>query len=168
MTRYSKLVVDLLQEPEFRAEKLDLAQNQLAEAIARRNDNLAAIAARESIKLAYGADSPYARQPEYATVVAVKREDLLNWHKTYIHPNNMILGVSGDFDSAAMETRLKAAFAAWPKGPAAPKQKIKIHPAKPGYYLVSKDDVNQSNMRMVAPGTTAAIPIISPSRYSTK
>jgi len=148
-----KLVVALLQEPEFRAEKLDLAQNQLAESIARRNDNPASIAARESIKLAYGADSPYARQAEYATVFAVKRDDLLTWHKTYTHPNNMIVGVSGDFDSAAMEAKLKAAFASWPKGPAAPKQKLEIHPAKPGYYLVSKEDVNQSNVRMVAPGT---------------
>ena len=148
-----KLVVDLLREPEFREDKLELAQNQYEEAIARRNDNPAAIAARESLKLAYGADSPYARQMEYATLLAVKRDDLLNWHKTYVHPNNMIVGVSGDFNAAAMEAKLKAAFAALPKGPAAPKTKIEIHPAKPGYYLVSKEDVNQSNVRMVAPGT---------------
>ncbi|MGC2194085.1 MAG: insulinase family protein [Terriglobales bacterium] len=148
-----KLVVDLLREPEFRAEKLELAQNQYEEAIARRNDNPASIAGRESIKLAYGSDSPYARQMEYATLLAVKRDDLLSWHKTYVHPNNMIVGVSGDFDAAAMEAKLKAAFAALPKGPAAPRPKIEPHPAKPGYYLVSKEDVNQSNVRMVALGT---------------
>ena len=148
-----KLVVDLLREPEFRPDKLELAQSQFEETIARRNDNPASIAARESIKLAYGADSPYARQPEYATILAVKRDDLINWHKTYVQPNNMIVGVNGDFDSAAMEAKLRTAIASWPKGPAAPKQKIEIHPAKPGYYLVDKEDVNQSNVRMVAPGT---------------
>jgi len=148
-----KIVVDLLHEPEFRADKLELAQSQFEESIARRNDNPASIAARESIKLAYGADSPYARQAEYATILAVKRDDLLNWHKQYVHPNNMIVGISGDFDSAAMEAKLKAAFGSWPKGPAAIKPKIEIHPAKPGYYVVSKEDVNQSNVRMVAPGT---------------
>jgi zinc protease len=148
-----KIVVDLLHEPEFRADKLELAQSQFEESIARRNDNPASIAARESIKLAYGAESPFARQPEYATILAVKRDDLLKWHQQYVHPNNMIVGISGDFDSAAMEAKLKAAFASWPKGPAAPKTKIEIHPAKPGYYLVSKEDVNQSNVRMVAPGT---------------
>ena len=148
-----KIVVDLLREPEFRSDKLELAQSQFEETIARRNDNPASIAARESIKLAYGADSPYARQPEYATTLAVKRDDLLNWHKTYVQPNNMIVGVSGDFDAVAMEAKLKAAFASWPKGPAAPKEKIDIHPAKSGYYLVDKEDVNQSNVRMVAPGT---------------
>ncbi len=148
-----KIVLDLLHNPEFRADKVELAQSQFEESIARRNDNPSSIAARESIKLAYGADSPYARQAEYATILAVKRDDLVSWHKQYVQPNNMIVGISGDFDSAAMETKLKAAFASWPKGPAAPKTKIEIHPAKPGYYLVSKDDVNQSNVRMVAPGT---------------
>jgi zinc protease len=148
-----KIVLDLLHDPEFRADKLELAQSQFEESTARRNDNPASIAARESLKLAYGPNSPYARQAEYATILAVKRADLFAWHKQYVHPNNMIVGISGDFDSAAMEAKLKAAFASWPKGPAAAKTKVEINPAKPGYYLVSKEDVNQSNVRMVAPGT---------------
>jgi zinc protease len=148
-----KIVVDLLQNPEFRADKLELAQSQFEESIARRNDNPASVAGREAAKLAYGAKSPYARQVEYATILAVKRDDLVAWHQKYLHPNNMIVGISGDFDSSAMEAKLKAAFASWPKGPAAVKPKIEIQPAKPGYYLVSKEDVNQSNVRMVAPGT---------------
>jgi len=147
-----KIVLDLLQNPEFRADKLELAQSQFEESIARRNDNPASIAGREAAKLAYGKNSPYARQTEYATILAVKRDDLLAWHRKYVHPNNMIVGINGDFDSAAMEAKLKAAFASWPKGPAAIKPKIEIQPAKPGYYLVSKEDVNQSNVRMVAPG----------------
>ncbi|PYX24081.1 MAG: hypothetical protein DMG82_09775 [Acidobacteria bacterium] len=148
-----KIILDLIHDPEFRADKLDLAQKQYAEAIARRNDNPGAIAARESAKLAYGPDNPYARQMEYATLEAVKRDDLLAWHKKYIHPNNMIIGVSGDFDAAAMEKKLKNAFAGLPKGPVLPEPKIEPHPAQPGYYLVNKEDVNQSNVRMVAPGT---------------
>jgi zinc protease len=148
-----KIVLDLIHDPEFRADKLDLAQKEFAEAIARRNDNPGAIAARESAKLAYGPDNPYARQMEYATIDAVKREDLLAWHKKYVHPNNMIIGVSGDFDAVAMEKKLKDAFASLPKGPAVTEPKIEFHPAKPGYYLVNKEDVNQSNVRMVAPGT---------------
>jgi len=78
-----KIILDLIHDPEFRADKLDLAQKQYAEAIARRNDNPGAIAARESAKLAYGPDNPYARQMEYATLEAVKRDDLLAWHKKY-------------------------------------------------------------------------------------
>ena len=149
-----KVFADLLQNPEFRADKLDLAQKQADDAISRRNDEIGGIAARESAKLAYGVDNPYAREPEYSTIAAITRQDLLDWHKTYVHPNNVILGISGDFDATAMEAKLRAAFESWPKGNELPKDDIQYHPAKPGYYLIPKEDVNQSNIHMVALGTT--------------
>jgi zinc protease len=149
-----KVFVDLLRNPEFRADKLDLAQKEEDDGISRRNDDVGAIAARESTKLAYGADNPYAREPEYATIAAITRQDLLDWHKTYIQPNNIILGISGDFDTAAMEAKLRAAFESWPRGSDLPKDEIQYHPAKPGYYLIPKEDVNQSNIHMVALGVT--------------
>ncbi len=149
-----KVFTDLLEHPEFRADKLDLAQKQADDSISRRNDQIGGIAARESAKLAYGADNPYAREPEYATIAAITRQDLIDWHKTYVHPNHIILGISGDFDSAAMEAKLRAAFDSWPKGPELPKDDIKFHPATAGYYLIPKEDVNQSSIHMVALGTT--------------
>src|SRR3954468_2332556 len=93
-----KAYVDVLQNPEFRAEKIDIARKAMQDAISRRNDEIGDIAHRESIKLAYGPDNPYARVAEYATVDAVTRQDLIDWHGKYVHPNNIILGVSGDFD----------------------------------------------------------------------
>ena len=149
-----KAFVDVLRNPEFRAEKIEIAQKGEEDGISRRNDEVGDIAHRESVKLAYGPDNPYARVPEYATVAAVTRQDLIDWHGKYVHPNNIILGISGDFDSAAMEKRLRAAFDSWAKGPGVPKNDIKYSPAKPGYYLIPKDDVNQSNIRMVALGVT--------------
>jgi zinc protease len=149
-----KAFIDVLQNPEFRAEKIDLAQKEEGDGISRRNDQVGDIAQRETIKLAYGADNPYARVPEYATVAAITRQDLIDWHHKYVQPNNIILGVSGDFDSAAMEARLRKAFDSWPRGPALPKNDIRYATAKPGYYVVTKDDVNQSTIHMVALGTT--------------
>jgi len=152
-----RVFADLLENPEFRADKLDIAQKGAYDSISRRNDDPGEIAYRESVKLAYGADNPYARVPEYATVAAITRQDLLGWHAKYVHPNNIILGISGDFDSAAMEARLRAAFESWPKGtafPPFPKNELHYAPAKPGYYLVSKEDVNQSNIATVALGIT--------------
>ena len=149
-----KVFADLLQHPEFRADKLDLAQKQADDSISRRNDEISGIAHREAVKLAYGKDNPYARQPEYSTIAAITRQDLLDWHKTYIHPNHIILGLSGDFDTKAMEAKLRAAFDSWPKGSDLPKDDIQYHPAKPGYYLIPKEDVNQSSIHLVALGTT--------------
>jgi zinc protease len=149
-----KVFADLLQNPEFRADKLDLAQKQAEDSISRRNDEVGEIAGRESAKLAYGADNPYARQPEYSTIAAITRQDLLDWQHTYIHPNHIILGISGDFDPRAMEAKLRAALESWPKGPEIPKNEIQYHSAKAGYYLIPKDDVNQSTIHMVTLGTT--------------
>jgi zinc protease len=149
-----KVFVDVLEHPEFRADKIDIAQKEEGDGISRRNDDVSEIAHRESVKLAYGADNPYARVPEYSTVAAITRQDLIDWHGRYVHPNNIILGISGDFDSAAMEARLRATFDAWQKGPALPKNDVHYTPAKPGFYLVPKDDVNQSTIHMVGLGTT--------------
>jgi zinc protease len=149
-----KAFVDVLRNPEFRADKIDIAQKEEGDGISRRNDQVGEIAQRESVKLAYGSGNPYARVAEYATVAAVTRQDLIDWHGKYVQPNNIILGISGDFDSAAMEARLRAAFDSWPKGPTLPKNEIQYASAKPGYYLIPKDDVNQSTIHMVALGTT--------------
>jgi zinc protease len=143
------VVLDLLEHPEFRADKIDLAKKQFTSLISRRNDDLDEIAGRESAKLAYGADNPYARTAEYYTVAAVAREDLLQWHQRTVAPNNIIIGVAGDFDSAAMEQRLRQAFAAMPRGaPFSPSQIAFREPA-PGIYFVEKNDVNQSEINMV-------------------
>ena len=149
---------DLLRSPEFRADKLDLAKHEAFDAISRRNDEASEIARREAIKLAYGPENPYARQEEYSTIDALTRQDLVDWHTKYAHPNNIIVGMVGDFDSTRMEAKLRKAFGDWAKGPEASAPQIDFPPTKPGYYLVTKEDVNQSNIRMVGLGTTRKNP----------
>jgi zinc protease len=143
---------DVLKNPEFRADKIEIAQKGMYDAISRRNDDPSQIAGREAAILVYGANNPYARVAEYKTVASITRQDLIEWHGTYVHPNNIILGVVGDFDSAKMEARLREAFSSWPKGPFAKTEIAAPVPAKPGYYQVDKTDVNQSQIQMVAVG----------------
>lgn len=145
--------LDVLENPEFRADKLELAQHEYYDAISRRNDDVGQIAARESAKLAYGANNPYTRDAEYATVAAVNRQDLMDWHRAHVFPNNMILGVVGDFDAAQMEAKLRSLFGNWKRGTAPPEPRVDFTPAKPGYYLIPKEDVNQSSIRIVGLGT---------------
>jgi zinc protease len=149
-----KVFVGILRDPGFREDKISLAKRQLDSAISRRNDEPFGIAFREASKLIYGADSPYARIAEYATVAAVTREDLVAWHERYVHPNNIILGVSGDFDSKAMEAKLREAFESWAKGPVPAKPQATFHGPKPGMYFVQKEDVTASLVQMIDLGTT--------------
>ncbi len=152
------LYLDLLHHPEFREDKLVLAKQQGYTAIARRNDDVGEIVHRENLIIAFGKDNPYARVPEYATVAAVTRQDLLNWHQQYVYPNNIIFGISGDFDPKAMEAKLRAAFQSWAKGPQAHTPDVKFTQPKPGYYFIQKSDVNQSTITMLDLGIERSNP----------
>jgi zinc protease len=144
---------DLLREPAFRDDKIDIAKKGMYDAISRRNDSPEEIASRISHQLVYGNDNPYARVPEYATIDAITKQDLSDWHDSHVYPNDIILGLVGDFDSTAMEAKLRAVFASWPKGPDFKAPDIQFDPPKPGYYLATKTDINQSSIRMVELGT---------------
>jgi zinc protease len=143
---------ELLRRPSFREDKLSLAKKQMNSSISRRNDESDDIASMQTDILGYGKQSAYARIPEYATVAAVTREDMLQWHKRHVSPNNIILGVVGDFDSKEMEATLRKTFADWSKGEKVQEPKIAITPEKPGIYVVDKTDVNQSEIRMIGLG----------------
>lgn len=153
-----QMYLDLLHNPEFRSDKLELSKRQMYTAISRRNDDVGSIVHRESLIIAYGKDNPYARVPEYATVAAVTRQDLLDWHQRYVIPNNIIFGITGDFDPKAMEAKLRQAFESWSKGPDAERPAIKFPEPKPGIYLVNKSDVNQSTISMLDLGIMRSNP----------
>jgi zinc protease len=146
------LALDLLLHPNFTAEKLQLAQQQVATGIVRRNDDEGEIASRESAKLVYGVNSPYTRQPELATIGAVTLDDLKAWHDRTIH-GKLIVSVSGDFDPVAMEAKLRAAFEPLPAAKAAPARRDTFTDPKPGVSFIDKEDVNQSNIEIVGLGT---------------
>jgi len=145
------LAIDLLLHPKFSAEKLQLAQQQEATGIVRRNDSEDGIAEREAAKLVYGVNSPYTRQPELTTIGAVTIDDLQAWHdRTLKGP--LIVGISGDFDPAAMEAKVRAAFEGLPAVTPAPPRHDSFPGPTPGLYFINKDDVNQSNIEIVGIG----------------
>jgi zinc protease len=146
------LALELLLHPKFDLQKLQLAQQQEATAIVRRNDDESEIASREAAKLVYGANSPYTRQPELKTVGAVTVADLQAWHDRTIG-NKLIVGVSGDFDPAAMEAKLRAAFEGLPQVKAMPPRHDSFDAPKQAVYFIDKEDVNQSNVQIVGLGT---------------
>jgi len=133
--------------PAFREDKIMLAKIQHQSSIARRNDNVGSIAAREFEKLIYGPDSVYARHTEYATIGGISRDDLVAFHKKFFGPNNMMLGIWGDFDTGRMIKKIEKAFEGWEK---VDMDFPKVTPVKYQFpqtvNVIRKDDVNQSNI----------------------
>ena len=143
------ILADILMNPAFREDKIELEKVQHRSGIARRNDNPGGITRREFSKLIYGADSPYARTTEYDTINSITRDDLVAFYQKFFRPNNIILGVLGDFDSETMLTKIQEAFKGWEPAEIDFPEKPKI----PEMYekrvaLVNKEDVNQTNIRM--------------------
>jgi zinc protease len=150
--------MDLLLHPTFKTDKLQLAKSQAETEISRRNDDASGIATREAVKLVYGARNPYARRSEYATVDAITLDDLKAWHDKTVLPNNMIVAISGDFDGASMEAKLRAAFEPLPRGQKFESAKVTFTDPKQSVNFVEKSDVNQSNVVIVGLGTERSNP----------
>lgn len=142
------LFAEVLREPAFAQEKLDLAKTQAKGGIARRNDDPDDIASREFRKLIYGKASPYARTVEYATLNQIQREDLVRLHQEFFHPNNTILGIVGDFDSQKMRSLIQAKLGDWQRNPKMVKLPLpEVTPANTGgVFFVNQPQLTQSSV----------------------
>ena len=138
---------DVLRDPAFAEEQLEVAKAAEIASIARQNDDPQSIAFREFSDVVYGESSPYARQTTYASIGAIDRDDLVAWHERYFHPNRVVLGLVGDFDSARALELVRKELGDWERGPEAadPEVPVAESPAA-GVYFVDKDDMTQSNI----------------------
>lgn len=140
------LFTEVLRQPAIPQDKIDLLKTQWRGSIARRNDDPSSIVQREFRKLIYGETSPYARTVEYATLENIDRESLVQFHEQYFRPDNIILGIVGDFDTDEMRDRIQQAFGDWPpsEGRAEP-NRPEVEQAKTGgIFLVDQPQLTQS------------------------
>lgn len=142
------LFAEVLREPVFAQDKLEIAKTQVAGGIARRNDDPDEIASREFQKLIYGETSPYARVVEYANLEGISRDDLMNFHKRYFHPNNVILGIVGDFDRERMRTLVQQKFGDWQNSPKLPFLKLPTvsQQHQGGIFTIDQPQLTQSSV----------------------
>ncbi len=133
------LMADVLMHPEFRQDQIDLQKDKIKESIRRRNDNPNSIANREFNHLLYD-DSPYGRIQEWEPITKITRQDMIDFYNKYFVPNNLWLGVTGDFNKDDIEQKISAAFAGWQSAkidfPPTPEVKKKNNP---GVFIVDKD-----------------------------
>jgi len=116
LKRGLQIFAGLIRTPAFEPARVELAKLQAIEGIRRRQDTPGSIVGREFVKLLYGADHPTARESTIGSITRLTRDDLVAFHRKTVHPNGMILGVTGDFDKSAMLTLLREVFSDWKKG----------------------------------------------------
>ena len=145
-----EILAGLLRRPTFEPARVELAKLQAIEGIRRRQDNPGSIVGREFAKVLYGADHPSARESSLDSITRITREDLVTFHRDTIHPNGMILGVTGDFKKDEMLAALRKVFGDWKKG-TVPELKITDVPeaelSRPVVRFVSKE-TSQTHLRL--------------------
>ncbi len=145
-----QIFAGLIRSPAFEPARVELAKLQALEGIRRRHDNPGAVVGREFVKLLYGVDHPTARESNIRSITRITRDDLVNFHRKTIHPNGVMLGVTGDFDKSAMLTLLRDVFGDWKKGEV-PVLRIADVPqgqaAKPIIRFVNKE-TSQTHLRL--------------------
>ncbi|MBI4427621.1 MAG: insulinase family protein [Ignavibacteriales bacterium] len=141
------VLADILRNPAFRDEKIELAKISTRSVISRRNDQVGAIVGREFTRLIYGANHPYARLTEYATVENITKQDMIDFHKKYYVPNSMIVAFWGDFKTEELKSKIEKIFSDWPRQEVAfasvPEPRMA---AQRSVNFIKKDDVNQSQI----------------------
>ncbi|HIK44082.1 MAG TPA: insulinase family protein [Leptolyngbyaceae cyanobacterium M65_K2018_010] len=144
------LFADVIQQPAFAPDKIDLLKRQYSGSIARRNDPPDSIAAREFRKLVYGSASPYARTMEYSTLDAIRRDDVIAFYQASIRPEQTILGIVGDFDSATMKQLVEQYFGDW-QGTGTPLEVSElpaVTQSQAGLFTVDQPQLTQSYIQL--------------------
>jgi len=150
LKRGLQIFAALIRTPSFEPARVELAKLQAIEGIRRRQDNPGSIVGREFLKLLYGPDHPTARESSITSITRITRDDLVAFHQNTIHPNGLMLGVTGDFDKSAMLVLLREVFGDWERGevpvltiPDVPQSQT----AKPVVRFVNKD-TSQTHLRI--------------------
>jgi zinc protease len=110
-----EIYADLVMNPTFPQDKLDLARNQTLESMRRRWDQPMQVASLLFNEKLFGADTPYGRRATPTTLQAITREDLAAFHKRFFAPNNLMLGVAGDIPLDQVKALLNRVFKNWAK-----------------------------------------------------
>jgi zinc protease len=131
--------MDMVRNPGFQEDRLQIYKDEVIEAMKERNDEAGDILGREWPILMFGADHFEARLATKAMIDAINVDDLRYMHGLIFHPGNLIVAVTGDFEISDMLARLESAFDGWKAGPLADDPPAPTATYKPGVYHIEKD-----------------------------
>lgn len=148
------MLMEVLTEPAFQQDRLDLAKKNVRQAMERRNDDTTTIERYQQGLILRGEKHYTNRFTTAASLDAITREDLKALHARLLTPANLAVAVSGNFDRKAVEKLLNETLGSLKAGKdakASPKVPAPEHAIQPGIYVVEKD-VNQGRVTLNLPG----------------
>jgi zinc protease len=143
------IYADVVLHPSFPEDEVTLIRQQRLTRIRQEQAQPNTAAQRIIPRLLYGEGHPYGKpltgSGYVSTVSPLQRDELVQWHRTWFHPNNATLIVTGDVTMKDLVPELERAFGAW-KGGQAPQKSVADVARTAGrkVYLIDKPDAPQS------------------------
>ena len=162
LTKYIDPMLDLMSDavlhPVFPADQFAMEQRKALSALAAERQDPARLAEKLAGKVVFGGH-PYGDYRTPQTVQAIKRDDLVAFHRRHFLPNNASLAVVGDIKPSEILTRVEKAFAEWKPG-GLPSLELPATPKLTGrtVHLVDRTGSVQSNISIAQPGPPRANP----------
>ncbi len=141
------IAADLIRNPVYPEDKVEKKRADMLEEIRRKNDKPRAIARREYFKLIYKGH-PYGWDTTVGSIEAITRDDLTAFHAAYFHPNNAILGVSGDVTKDEIITKLEKVFAGWDAAETTIPEVPAVEPVFAENWNYAYKDISQAYMML--------------------
>lgn len=142
-----ELFKDVLYNPVFAPAELSRKLTQLKASFQNDEDDPGIVASRAFHRRLFGSH-PYGHPPKGTLegLAAIKREDLVEFHRTYYRPNNAILTIVGDLSREEAKDWVTRTFGSWQPG-AIPRLEVSEPPPLPGKVPVIIDkNITQANI----------------------
>ena len=124
MVRSASSCLDLVSEmvtlPAFPDGELGPLRDSLIAKIQQRGEDPAALASAHAQNLLWGNDHIRGWINSAQSMGALRRDDLIAWHRAWFVPGNAILVITGDVDPRKLRGDLERTFGAWRKAPVPP------------------------------------------------
>ncbi|RPI68375.1 MAG: insulinase family protein [Ignavibacteriae bacterium] len=139
-----------LTEPVFDGGEFEKLQKQYLASVANQRSNAAELAQALSRKVVYGMTNPLARRQTEGSVKAVERDDIEEFFKQWIRPNNASIAVVGDVTMKEVKEMLNKYLKNWKKGELPAVNMPDISTEKAGVYFVPRKGSVQSSIIVCA------------------
>jgi predicted Zn-dependent peptidase len=115
-----ELLPEMVTQPTFPDAELARMRDNVIGALRQRLDDPATLASLHAQNLLWGGEHVRGWINSEASIAAIRRDDLIAWHRAWFVPGNAMLVVVGDVDPRRLKADLERSFGAWKKGPVPP------------------------------------------------
>ncbi|HEX2691500.1 MAG TPA: insulinase family protein [Kofleriaceae bacterium] len=115
-----ELVPEMITQSTFPDAELTKMREMLIGTLRRRFDDAGTLASAHAQNLLWGQDHVRGWINSEQSIAAIKRDDVVAWHRAWFVPGNALLVVTGDVDAKKLKGDLERTFGAWRTGPVPP------------------------------------------------